>query len=417
MLVIESNPVARKTGTMNAEAVARSEALARQWVKAIYWSRQTVQITANEQDLNRVLHLVERAFPQFAGQVDIQENKLSLLASYHLPDNPVGSFVNLRIVLPSSPSGVAISRMSLGDLPIDGDLALAVSRWALDLVFGHDQGTSLVSAIRSVIIAGDRIYVAVRPPLNLKLRLKTAVQRLKELRDDYQPLGDPEVIAKYYRRMLETGSRLPTRTASSFSPYLKDLFELAYQRSSPSTAAEENAQAILALTMFLGDPRTEMLIGSVRPDSESSPGTAPKLVHLAGRRDLMLHFIVSAGLEVLANSGVSFTAGEFKELLDSAGRSGFSFADLAADRAGLRFAALATEPATARHVQQILRQIVDETAYFPSIEGLPEGLSQQEFEEIYKDVDSAMYRSLLDEIDRRIEALFLSGIKCNTLRC
>jgi hypothetical protein len=131
----------------------------------------------------------------------------------------------------------------------------------------------------------------------------------------------------------------------------------------------------------------------------------------------MLHFVVSAGLEVLANSGVSFTAGEFKELLDSAGRSGFSFADLAADRAGLRFAALATEPATARHVQQILRQIVDETTYFPSIEGLPEGLSQQEFEEIYKDVDSAMYRSLLDEIDRRIEALFLSGIKCNTLRC
>lgn len=417
MLVIESDPVASRTGTMNAEAVARTEALARQWVKAIYWSRQTVQITANEQDLNRVLHLVERAFPRFNGRIDIQRNELSFLASYRLPDNPFGSFVNLRIGLPTSPSGVAISRMSVGDLPIDGDFALAVSRWALDLLLGDDQGTSLISAIRSVLIAGDRIYVAVRPPLNLKSRLRSAVQRLKELRDVYRPLGDPEVVARYYRRMIETSDRLGPQTASSLSPYLKDLFELAYQRSNKSKAAEENAQAILALAIYLGDPRLELLIGSVRPESEASPRTAPIIVRLAGRHDLMLHFIVSAGLKVLANSGISFTAGEFKELLDSVGRSGFSFADLAADRAGLRFAALATEAATARHVQQLLRQTIDETTYFPDIVGLPEGISQQEFEKTYGDVDSAMYRSRLDEIDRRIEALVLSGIKCNASRC
>ena len=60
---------------------------------------------------------------------------------------------------------------------------------------------------------------------------------------------------------------------------------------------------------------------------------------LAGRRDLLQQFIVSAGLRVLAENGVPMAIGEFKELLDSrSGGSGFSFVDLAADRAGLRFA-------------------------------------------------------------------------------
>ena len=51
---------------------------------------------------------------------------------------------------------------------------------------------------------------------------------------------------------------------------------------------------------------------------------------------------MSAGIKLIADSGISFAAGEFKELLDAlSGGSGFSFADLAADRAGTHFAKMA----------------------------------------------------------------------------
>lgn len=45
---------------------------------------------------------------------------------------------------------------------------------------------------------------------------------------------------------------------------------------------------------------------------------------LANRQDLRLHFVFSAALKILASSGLSFSIGEFKELLDSQhGSSGF----------------------------------------------------------------------------------------------
>jgi hypothetical protein len=68
--------------------------------------------------------------------------------------------------------------------------------------------------------------------------------------------------------------------------------------------------------------------------SQADPSITRHIM-LGGRQDLRLHFIVSLGIKVIADSGISFAAGEFKELLDAlSGGSGFSFADLAADRAG-----------------------------------------------------------------------------------
>ena len=57
-----------------------------------------------------------------------------------------------------------------------------------------------------------------------------------------------------------------------------------------------------------------------------------------------------------SSGGAAFSAGEYKELLDSNPYgSGFSFDDLAADRAGIRFAArlLAAAPEPARRAALI----------------------------------------------------------------
>ena len=51
------------------------------------------------------------------------------------------------------------------------------------------------------------------------------------------------------------------------------------------------------------------------------------------------HSIVSAVLKMAADFGMAFMIGEFKELLDFyKGGSGFSFTDVAADLARIRFA-------------------------------------------------------------------------------
>ena len=64
---------------------------------------------------------------------------------------------------------------------------------------------------------------------------------------------------------------------------------------------------------------------------------------MRGREDWARHYALSAALAVLEHPLVSDAAGLMKEELDALTHgSGFSFGDLAADRAGVRFADAAT---------------------------------------------------------------------------
>ena len=121
----------------------------------------------------------------------------------------------------------------------------------------------------------------------------------------------------------------------------------------------------------------------------------------------MLHFIYSAGITLATQQGIGFAAGEFKELLDSgSGGSGFSFADLAADRAGIAFVKAATASESgAQHLQQSIVAHKDESAFFPSISGLSEGLSAAQFRRMYGSTESQEYRSQVELIDERIARL------------
>ena len=59
---------------------------------------------------------------------------------------------------------------------------------------------------------------------------------------------------------------------------------------------------------------------------------------MRGRHDWAQHFAVSAALAVLIGPQNAEAAGVVKEISDSRGGSGFSFADLSADLAGIQFA-------------------------------------------------------------------------------
>jgi hypothetical protein len=128
-------------------------------------------------------------------------------------------------------------------------------------------------------------------------------------------------------------------------------------------------------------------------------------VHLGGRQDLRLHFIISAGLKLLTDQGISTAIGEFKELLDAGrGGSGFSFVDLAADRTGVRFAETAADPkGGARRLQELLSGNPSEQLFFPLVADLPENMPKDQFEQRYRGVNSATYNSMVREIDRRID--------------
>lgn len=127
---------------------------------------------------------------------------------------------------------------------------------------------------------------------------------------------------------------------------------------------------------------------------------------LALRKDLSQHFIFSAAIKLLSDQGVTVAIGEFKELMDrvSAG-SGYSFVDLAADKAGVNFADYLTDPDTASLAQSRLAQSVNEALFFPTIEHLPEGLNTDAFIQTFTAVDSPEYKAMIADIKARLKQL------------
>ena len=117
---------------------------------------------------------------------------------------------------------------------------------------------------------------------------------------------------------------------------------------------------------------------------------------------------MSGALTVLSFDAASDAAGLFKKKLDTDGGSGFSFADLLADRAGTR--SPSEPPATPRPppgpsgsgpVAAGFR--VDD--FFPSADGPPqEGIPDAGLQSRYGAVGGPGYRVLQADIERRLNA-------------
>ena len=84
--------------------------------------------------------------------------------------------------------------------------------------------------------------------------------------------------------------------------------------------------------------------------------------------------------------------------------SGFSCVDLAADRAGLKFAELALD-STGAHTVQRHAAALSWTDFFPDTNGLKEGLGAAQFEYLYESVGGDAYVAKVKDIDVRIARL------------
>jgi hypothetical protein len=96
----------------------------------------------------------------------------------------------------------------------------------------------------------------------------------------------------------------------------------------------------------------------------------------------------------------------YKELQDARGGSGFSFPDLAADRAGTRFGERAVADASsAARLQELAGSGWRDDSLMPAWRDLPEGLQEDAFRRRFGGQDTDAYREVTTEIERRLDAL------------
>lgn len=193
----------------------------------------------------------------------------------------------------------------------------------------------------------------------------------------------------------------------SFAACFETVFSLARERSVEGDPVTENRAGIFALGVLLGHHRIGEFLGPVLPRRDTRAARwVLRRVTLRDRSDWTKHFCVSAALTLLSDDIVSDAAGLLKEELDAdIGGSGFSFADLLADRAGTTFAARATDDATAaRRMQDRIAGGFRIEDFFPPAADLPEGIPDAELTSQYGDVGGQEYLRLIEEIERRVAA-------------
>jgi hypothetical protein len=148
------------------------------------------------------------------------------------------------------------------------------------------------------------------------------------------------------RHVLAAAREVPDGDAG-FERLLELAFAFAEDNSHGTDGVLPNRAAVLALAVILGDEAVAKVAGR-RLDALRLPEAEALRARITihGRKDWPRHFWVSAGLTLLADPDRSNAIGLTKELMDStAGGTGFSFADVAADAAGNRFAVAATRDA------------------------------------------------------------------------
>jgi len=206
------------------------------------------------------------------------------------------------------------------------------------------------------------------------------------------------------RRLVAAGSGIPSGEAR-FGALLQVAFAPISGESEEVSAIQHNRAAILALGLALGDERLAPFVGLNRNSQLIRSGALLRQgTTLRERDDWSRHFCLSAALAVLEHPLVSDAGGLMKEQMDAlTGGSGFSFGDLAADLAGVRFAGSATHSeAAAKAMQDLLQSGFEVNKFFPPAADLPENLTTEQFRREYGSVGSQRYRQKVHEIENRL---------------
>ena len=422
-LSLQTNTPLKSNQAIDANVAKHSQLLLQRIKNSYKTNKMPSHLTINNNELIALSAIVNRAHPDVLVVTQIHQQTLQNKLSWKLPFSFIDLYLNTQINILSSKQGLKLGNIKIGNINLSGKYLLYFIKTIANL-FQPELGTQTLQSIKSLVITKHSMKISYQLPDGFQLNGLQRKGRLIALRDELAFFGNVEKIRFYYQGLLRF-----INTASppqELFPYLRKMISLAQQQvitSDETNAKKENQAALLALAIYFGSSKFELMVGDISRLSLKEQRQRKYLINhvkVSGRNDLQQHFIYSMALQLFSTVDVSYTVGELKELLDSnIGGSGFSFADLMADRAGVRFAMLATQSTIsaqsiqAKITQNDLKNLNLERGMFvllPSISELPEGLTQVEFQKKYRDVNSLAYQKIVALIDQRLKSLIIYQI-------
>lgn len=182
-------------------------------------------------------------------------------------------------------------------------------------------------------------------------------------------------------------------------------------RTAQSQPEDVRPQAFLlgiAVGLNDNDAQAQVMSAGRVVGAIETPGERPVRLTMLGEptlrehRELLRPFLSAILQTVNTNADAAQDAGIAKEFADAARAGGFSFRDVAANRAGAHFA---NEVLQKRVPLGLLAFAFSTTSFMPEVDNLPEKLSLAEFKEQFGDKDDPRFTKMLQQIDQRINAM------------
>ena len=389
-LAIDLEPTVRRAAEITPSNIERAKQVLDQNDPRKLRTGSRRSITLNQQDLDVAANYLAHFYANGGARLILNNRKAELAASLRPPQIPVIFYFNVTAKLTGGSPLPRLDELRVGRLVIPGLIADWLMTQTMVQLLGKEAVDAAVQTIKQVDLKQGQLNVVYQWSSNLPETLRRAAFTV----DDQERL-------RTYQERLTLISNAPKNKNVSLAELLVALFELAEVRSRQGNPVAENRAVILVLALYAnGKP-----LGTILPAAKDWPRPTKQTVTLDGRDDLSKHFIVSAAIAAKAGAPLSDAVGVYKEIEDSRGGSGFSFNDIAADRAGTRLGEYAANPALAQKVQRQLSAGVGEKDIMPKTADLPEFMPEKEFLRRYGGVDAPPYKKMMAEIERRVAAL------------
>lgn len=352
-------------------------------------SRRSVTIATEDANL-AVSFLVSR-FAQGRSELATRQGAARAKVTFQLPANPLGRFLNVECTLVETRALPRVEKLRIGRIAVPDFLAPRLAGAIADVAAERADVQLAAAILKNVSFS----------PGGLTLTYEWSADTLERVRAIALKPADIERLRAYQERLAQTTRSVSGGGSVSLVDVLAPLFRLAGDRAGGSDPADEHKALLLVLAAHVSGKDLSAIVPAAR--NWAQPGRFN--LALLGRNDFAQHFAVSAAISALAGSALSDAIGLQKEIEDSRGGSGFSFNDIAADRAGTRFGELAVASASARRLQARAGAGLREPDIMPRVADLPEFMPEAEFKRRFGGVGAPAYERMMKDIEARVAAL------------
>jgi hypothetical protein len=345
-----------------------------------------------QEDLELTVNYLASRYARGAARVALQEGAAKVRATFELPANPLGRYVNVDAAFREGSRLPTVDRLQIGSLR----LPAFACNWLLRRGLAHLEDSTQYAA------AADVIKKISATPGMLQVAFEWSDAAASQIKSALVPPEEQARWQAYQSRLVALTAQSGAQAALTLDELLVPMLALAQQRSAQGGGAQESRSMLVVLAFYVNGKGLAALV----PSARAWPMPRRHIVTLAGRTDFPQHFTISAALAASAGSPLSDAVGLYKEVDDSRRGSGFSFNDIAADRAGTRFGELATgRAADIQRLHKAAAAGLREADLVPDVQDLPEFMAEAEFKRRFGGVGQPAYLKMVAEIERRIASL------------